>query len=106
MNRKYIGFFSENNLSMADNGSIYNFLVSKEQVNYSKDLVLRYLEKGRKEATCPKIIFDILTNKMISTHFTIITDGEYVWKSNLAYYIDKYNLYLPDDFINKINNTK
>lgn len=102
MNRKYVGFFSENNLSMADNGSIKDFLVSTEQIDYSKNTVLKYLERGKKEAVCPKPVYDILTNELISNHFTVFTDGEYVWKSDLAYYVKNYELSLPQDFLDKV----
>ncbi|MCD8026151.1 MAG: hypothetical protein LUF33_04270, partial [Clostridiales bacterium] len=97
MDRKYIGFFSENKLTMADNGSINNFLT--EKVNYDKAKVIDYLSKGKKEAICPKEVFDAITKNKLSSSFSVYTDGEYVWKSDLEYYIKNYNLILPDDFI-------
>lgn len=100
MNRKYIGFFSENSLSMADIGSIKEFL--SKNVNYDKNKIIDYLNKGKKEAVCPRFIYDAITNEQIATSFTVYTDGEYVWKSDLQYYIRKYNIILPSDFISKI----
>ena len=84
---------------MADNGSIKNYIV--KEVNYDKQKIINYLQKGKKEATCPKVVNDIFNNSIISTSFSIFTDGEYVWKSDLAYYIKNYNIRLPDEFIAK-----
>ena len=39
---------------------------------------------------------------MISTSFTVLTDGEYIWKNDLPYYVDKYNIKLPQSFIEKV----
>ena len=100
LNKIYLGFFSENNLSMANNGSIKQFIVSK--VNYDKKKILDYLQNGKKEAICPKPIYDIISGKMISTSFTVLTDGEYIWKNDLPYYVDKYNIKLPQSFIEKV----
>jgi hypothetical protein len=29
----------------------------------------------------------------------LFTDGEYLWRVDLAYYVEKYHLQLPDDFL-------
>ena len=100
LNKIYLGFFSENNLYMANNGSIKQFIVSK--VNYDKKKILDYLQNGKKEAICPKPTYDIISGKMISTSFTVLTDGEYIWKNDLPYYVDKYNIKLPQSFIEKV----
>lgn len=104
--RKYVGFFSENKLSMANNGSIKDYILNKDDINYNVDLVIKYLSQGQKEAVCPKPLYDIFTNELISTSFSIYTDGEFVWKSDLIYYIKKYNLELPQKLVCKINNLK
>lgn len=85
---------------MANNGSIKQFIVSK--VNYDKKKILDYLQNGKKEANCPKPTYDIISGKMISTSFTVLTDGEYIWKNDLPYYVDKYNIKLPQSFIEKV----
>lgn len=100
MDRIYLGFFSELNLSMADNGSIKSFII--DSVNYDKDKIIRYLKNGKKEAICPKVVYDLINKKIISTSFSVLTDGEYVWRNDLEYYIKNYNIKLPDDFIRKI----
>lgn len=86
---------------MADNGSIKQHIVN--EVNYDKKKIIGYLNNGKKEATCPKVVTDILNGKIISNSFAVFTDGEYVWKSDLAYYVENYDIKLPEDFINKIS---
>lgn len=100
LNRIYLGFFAENGLSMANNGSINQFIVSK--VDYDKGKIVNYLQNGKKESICPKNTYDIISGKMIATFFYVLTDGEYVWKSDLPYYVDKYNIELPKNFIEKV----
>ena len=100
MNRIYLGFFSEFNLSMADNGSIKNFII--DRVDYDKDRIIRYLKNGREEAVCPKVVYDLINNTIISTSFSVLSDGEYVWRNDFEYYVKNYNIKLPDDFIRKI----
>lgn len=100
LNRIYLGFFAENGLSMANNGSINQFIVSK--VDYDKEKIVNYLQNGKKESICPKNAYDIISGKMIATFFYVLTDGEYVWKSDLPYYVDKYNIELPKNFIEKV----
>lgn len=58
MNRIYLGFFSELNLSMADNGSIKSFIIDK--VDYDKAKIIRYLKNGKKESVCPKNTYDLI----------------------------------------------
>ena len=53
MDRIYLGFFSEFDLSMADNGSIKNFII--DRVDYDKDRIIRYLKNGREEVNCSKL---------------------------------------------------
>ena len=100
MNRIYLGFFSEFNLSMADNGSIKDFII--DRVDYDKYRIIRYLKNGREEAVCPKVVYDLINNTIISTSFSVLSDGEYVWRHDLEYYVKNYNIKLPDDFIRKI----
>lgn len=34
--------------------------------------------------------------------FFVMDDGEFVWTSEVIYYVEKYNLILPDEFINHV----
>lgn len=44
---------------------------------------------------------DVITQKPIGTRITK-KSGDYVWSTDLAYYVKKYNYRPPDEFINYI----
>jgi len=95
-----IGFFSEMNLSAHNDGKIADYIVDK--VNYDKKAVIDYLKSFKHKAGCPKAAIDCVTGKEISPSFRVYNDGEYCWADFLIYHIEKYNIKLPQDFINKI----
>ena len=39
-----------------------------------------------------------ITGKTINEELTFMTDGKYEWRSDIAYYVEKYNLRLSKDF--------
>lgn len=95
---KYIGFFSEMKL-YADNGSIKENIVEKNE--YNKKKVIGYLLKQKRIAGCPKTAIDCVTGEKISDSFSVYNDGEFEWCDFLIYHIEKYNIKLPKELINK-----
>lgn len=67
-----------------------------------KDQVVNYLKKGSPTIAGCYVPHDAFTDKQIDTQFYGMTDGTYHWSNVLIYYVDKYNIKLPDDFINHI----
>ena len=98
---KQIGFFEEMNL-YANTGSIKDVII--KEVNYDKRKVIAYLENGQRVAICPRNAIDCMTGNPISTSFSIYNDmdQEYEWGDFLVYHIKKYNINLPDEFLEKI----
>lgn len=94
-----IGFFSEMQL-YADSGTIKNHIVDK--IDYSKKKVIDYLSNQKRIAGCPKTAIDCVTGEKISDSFSVYSDGEFEWCDFLIYHIKKYNIKLPKEFINKI----
>ena len=94
-----IGCFSEMNV-FSDNGSVVDYLVDK--VEYDKKIVIDYLSSFNHLASCPRTAIDCVTGKEIASSFKVFTDGEYRWCDFLIYHVDKYNIRLPQAFINKI----
>lgn len=45
---------------------------------------------------------DVFTGAPIPGEVEIRSDGSYEWRAELAYYVDKYNLQLPQDFVDHI----
>ena len=102
MDKKIINlcFFQEFNL-YSNSGSIRDFIVDK--VSYSKERVISYLKNGKRIASCPRELYDPITKEFLVNDFSVYTDGEYYWIDVLPKLIEKYNLLLPEAFVNKIN---
>ena len=96
---KKVGFFSE--MKFNDNcGSAADYIVS--DVTYDKKKIIAYLEKGKRIAGCPRTSIDCITGEQLSSSFSVYSDGEYDWCDFLPYHIKKYNIKLPKEFIEKI----
>lgn len=94
-----IGFYKE--MQFINNcGSIKDFLV--DNVDYDKKKVIDYLKSGKLIAGCPRAAFDCITKEKLSNSFLVYTDGEYDWCDFLMHHIEKYNIILPQKFIDKI----
>lgn len=87
----------------ADNGSVKKYIVDK--VEYDKNKVIKYLSSQKKVASCPRKAIDCATGEKIADGFIVFTDGEYEWCDFLEYHIRKYNIKLPKEFIEKIQDT-
>lgn len=96
----FVGFFSEMDVTMANNGSINEFITDK--VDYDKARIINYLLSFGRQAVCPRNAIDCVTGKTISTSFAINDDGEYCWPDFLAYHIDHYSIKLPENFVQHI----
>lgn len=96
---KSIGFFSEMNL-YADSGSVHENLL--DAVDYDKGKIIDYLQAQKRVAGCPRDAIDCMTGRSISSSFSVYTDGEYEWCDFLIYHVEKYNVKLPKEFIEKV----
>lgn len=67
-----------------------------------KERVLSYLKSKKADAVAAGRATDVLTGKTIPGEFSCYTDGVYAWRSDLIYYVEKYNLNPGDDFINHV----
>lgn len=81
--------------------SIYE--LRNEVAPYQKDKVLEYLRNGAKGAVSPAIPLDVITGEPIQGTLTTMNDGKYYWRSDLIYYVEKYNLDLPKCFLKDID---
>ncbi len=61
-----------------------------------------YLANGMIKLASPGVGIDVVTGKAVSLRHEIMTDGEYTWDSMCSYYVNNYNLKLPEDFENKV----
>lgn len=67
-----------------------------------KNKIVKYLKNGRKTYAAPGTETDVFTGEKISIEMCGMTDGEYSWAGVLSYYVEKYNLRLPEDFVKKV----
>ena len=95
-----VGFFSEMNITAHNDGSVKDYIC--EKVDYDKSLIIKYLSSFSRYAVCPRYTIDCVTGETISSCFRVYDDGEYCWPDFLIYHIEKYNIKLPQDFINRI----
>jgi hypothetical protein len=95
---KKVGFFRE--LSYGDD----NGLSLRESINSfpqeNEDKTAKYLKNGVLFIACFGVTHDILDESSdFTTEPHILTDGTWAWFNELSYYVEKYHVKLPDDFL-------
>ncbi|BDI29296.1 hypothetical protein CCAX7_13470 [Capsulimonas corticalis] len=90
--------FSEFEDNDSSNSSIAKFISTEEMLNEID--IVNYLENGIPLIVCPGPASDLIEpkNGIIGTRH-ILTDGVWMWRSDLQYYVRKYHLVLPAEFI-------
>lgn len=71
---------------------------------YGKAEILEYLLNGRIHMVTASHITDVFTGETIGKELVYMDDGEFSWSSKIPYYVDKYNLRLPEEFENHVLN--
>ncbi|MEU2095015.1 hypothetical protein [Streptomyces globisporus] len=62
--------------------------------------ISKYLEGGSMLAATAQRVFDVLSEeKQDAGPLAIMTDGEWMWPAELAYYVRRYNISLPESFV-------
>lgn len=67
-----------------------------------KDKILKHMNSGTVHIVTASRVVDIFTGEKADRELVHMNDGKYSWSSNLTYHVEKYNLELPDDFVNHI----
>lgn len=67
-----------------------------------KEAILSYLKSGSLDAIAGSCSIDVFTGESTGIPGSVRSDGTYSWGGDLAYYVDKYNLRLPDEFVNHV----
>lgn len=93
---KEVGTFKE-----IENGNYPEFEATKTAIP-EKMKVLKYLKETPSVAVAPAVLRDVFTGERLNMDLYAKSDGTYIWRSDIAYYFDKYNLKLPDEFINHV----
>ena len=98
MELKTVGYYREMPLGLEQNPSIKEFinLENPDQV----EAICQYLRNGTLLIASFGLTTDVIDpEKGISGTPSAYTDGTWVWPGDLVYYVEKYLLKLPEDFI-------
>lgn len=69
----------------------------------NKDTIVKYLRNGEIVSMCTgTTIKDVLSGETVNCSDNGRSDGKYRWGEALAYYVEKYDLMLPEDFVQHI----
>lgn len=64
--------------------------------------VVEYLRTGDVVAVAAGKAKDVITGEVIPGRLETITKNGYAWRSDVPYYVEKYGLNLPEEFLNRI----
>lgn len=100
MKLKRVGFFSDLRYGDSTEGPITCFIDAACAGEQVKEL--QYLKSGHTLIASPGFSRDVLSPEKIIGPLAMLTDGEYVWPSDLAYYVEHYRVKLPRHFLEHI----
>ena len=81
----------------------------KELINKpikEKEEVIEYMRKSKVIAQASAVGKDLINPNNKTLELSLMTDGDYEWRSDIIYYVEKYDMELPEDFINHILSQK
>lgn len=104
---KYIGFYKEffpnrkGDPFFDSLPKLVDNLSNKEMT--CKGQIVEYLRTGGEvELVGSGTVTDVFTGAALQIPSRTRQDGVYEWSEKLAYYVDRYNLRLPDEFVSHI----
>ncbi len=69
-----------------------------------KDKILSYMKNCKISSVSPAIVTDVINPKKKINELYCMTDGTYGWRSDVIYYVEKYDMALPDEFVQYVLN--
>ena len=100
-----VGFYKEMSDVKGDAESIHSYVNKgrKEEI----ENICNYLDSGIAIVVVPGISKDIINPERGSAGTSSkYTDGVWIWRGDLSYYVRRYNLKLPENFIKTMKNNK
>jgi len=94
---QHVGFFRE--LPYGDpNGLSISSLLSEINLD-EKQKIVSYLKSGVACVVSPGLSRDVLSeNRNIIGSLSLLTDGIFLWPADLAHYVEKYSVGIPQEF--------
>ena len=101
MNLKTVGYYRELPNVKRNDDSILDFIRKGDPSLIKR--ICSYLESGVPLIVIPEICKDVIhPEKGTSGVSSEYTDGKWLWRGDLQYYVKNYNLKLPDEFIDNM----
>ncbi|GAB7061117.1 MULTISPECIES: hypothetical protein [Streptomyces] len=99
---KVLGFYSELWPSSPEaTSSIRSFVAGAPQAHESE--IASYLRSGHMLFASMGVVEDVLgSGENIMGGGSMFTDGEWVWRGDLWFYVSRHHVMLPDDFRAKV----
>lgn len=89
-------FISFKELDNEDFPSIHDYLEKEPYPN--QDKIAHFLNNGKIELAQLSRDRDIFTGERIPREVLVMSDGDYYWANILVWYVEKYNLRMPEEF--------
>jgi hypothetical protein len=77
----------------------------KELINKpikNKEKVIEYMKKSKVVAFTQGKTQDLINPSNEIDELSLMTDGDFEWRSDVIYYVEKYDMELPEEFIKHI----
>jgi hypothetical protein len=97
MKLRTAGFFCELPHGEEDEQSIRDVMADVPQQNEQQ--IIEYLRKGILFIGCPGVAMDALDPSLVAGSPHTFTDGVWAWPGDLPYYVERYHVRLPNDFV-------
>lgn len=106
MSRRFIGDYQEFYSDGVDRSYVETLpkladCVSDTPVEH-KDEIISYLNGGEVGLACSAFSHDVFTGEQLGIREQTRHDDAYEWGEDLAYYVERYNVRLPQDFVDHI----
>lgn len=98
MRLRQVGFFHELEHGDPDGPSLRDAV--NESPSQDRDRIAGYLRAGSVFAATGMGVDDVMDPERTNVaELMTMTDGEWEWPSDLVYYVEEYNVALPEDFV-------
>ncbi|WP_157982559.1 hypothetical protein [Nocardiopsis sp. FIRDI 009] len=98
MRAEKVGFFRE--LSRGDGGGENLKSHASKGDESRKEQIAEYLDRGSVVAAATRVLFDVLDEECPAIcSLSVLTDGVWLWPSDLSYYVRECNVRLPGRFV-------
>lgn len=67
-----------------------------------KSRVVQYMKTAPVISVAAAAMRDVLTGDFTGRELLVHSDGEYLWRSDVTYYVERYDMELPTEFIRHI----